>query len=101
MIFPIGSTPHLIFLAKDHINIGEELSYDYGERRQEILENHPWLASSSSRLRSERHKNDDVNDNESENYDKPDISGNSDLQLIKSLITDYEKNAGNLGKLYL
>lgn len=39
-----------------------------------------------------------IKDDESENYGGPDI-GNSDFQLIKSFIRDYEKNAGYSGKL--
>lgn len=36
--------PHLVLLAKDDINEGEELTYDYGDRRKEALIHHPWLA---------------------------------------------------------
>lgn len=36
--------PHLILLAKDDIKEGEELTYDYGDRRKEALIHHPWLA---------------------------------------------------------
>lgn len=38
------SKPHLVLLAKDNINKGEELTYDYGDRRKEALIQHPWLA---------------------------------------------------------
>lgn len=36
--------PHLVLLAKDDIKEGEELTYDYGDRRKEALIHHPWLA---------------------------------------------------------
>lgn len=36
--------PHLVLLAKEDIQEGEELTYDYGDRTRESLINHPWLA---------------------------------------------------------
>lgn len=36
--------PHLVLLAKEDIKAGEELTYDYGDRRREALIHHPWLA---------------------------------------------------------
>lgn len=36
--------PHLVLLAKDDIKEGNELTYDYGDRRKEALLHHPWLA---------------------------------------------------------
>lgn len=36
--------PHLVLIAKENINEGEELTYDYGDRTRESLINHPWLA---------------------------------------------------------
>ena len=40
----LGDTPRLILVAKHHIDIGEELLYDYGDRSKESLKAHPWLA---------------------------------------------------------
>ena len=37
---------HLILIAKRDIDIGEELLYDYGERRPEIIAKNPWLINS-------------------------------------------------------
>lgn len=36
--------PHLVLLAKEDIEEGEEVTYDYGDRTRESLINHPWLA---------------------------------------------------------
>ncbi|XP_067612925.1 histone-lysine N-methyltransferase Set8-like [Eurosta solidaginis] len=40
----VKQRPHLILLAKDDIEPGEELTYDYGDRSKESLLHHPWLA---------------------------------------------------------
>ena len=40
----LDNTPRLILVAKHHIDIGEELLYDYGDRSKESLKAHPWLA---------------------------------------------------------
>ncbi|KAH8383320.1 hypothetical protein KR009_007988 [Drosophila setifemur] len=40
----IKQRPHLVLLAKDDIEPGEELTYDYGDRSKESLLHHPWLA---------------------------------------------------------
>ncbi|XP_026473408.1 N-lysine methyltransferase KMT5A-A [Ctenocephalides felis] len=40
----IGATPHLVLVAKDDIQPGEEVTYDYGDRSKESLQHHPWLA---------------------------------------------------------
>lgn len=37
--------PRLVLVAKDDIEAGEELLYDYGDRSRDSLKNHPWLAS--------------------------------------------------------
>ncbi|XP_065337147.1 histone-lysine N-methyltransferase Set8 [Cloeon dipterum] len=37
--------PRLLLVAKQRIEPGEELLYDYGDRSRESLKNHPWLAS--------------------------------------------------------
>lgn len=42
-VVAIGDTPFLVLLASQHINKGEELTYDYGDRSQGALESHPWL----------------------------------------------------------
>lgn len=36
--------PHLVLIAKENIDKGEELNYDYGDRSKEALLHHPWLA---------------------------------------------------------
>lgn len=40
----IGGRPRLVLIAKDHIQPGDELMYDYGDRSKESLYYHPWLA---------------------------------------------------------
>lgn len=40
----IKEVPRLILVAKQTINPGEELLYDYGDRSKESLKAHPWLA---------------------------------------------------------
>ncbi|KAK7088662.1 hypothetical protein V1264_022560 [Littorina saxatilis] len=39
----VGDRPYLILVASQHIEKGEELTYDYGDRSQKALESHPWL----------------------------------------------------------
>lgn len=41
----IGNEPHLVLIAKDNIQQGEEVTYDYGDRSKESLLHHPWLAT--------------------------------------------------------
>lgn len=43
--FLVEESPHLVLFADRDIEPGEELSYDYGDRRKTVLESHPWLAS--------------------------------------------------------
>uniref|UniRef100_A0A915M461 [histone H4]-lysine(20) N-methyltransferase n=2 Tax=Meloidogyne incognita group TaxID=654580 RepID=A0A915M461_MELJA len=45
-VIDFGSSFHLILVAKRDINIGEELLYDYGERRTEVIAKNPWLLKS-------------------------------------------------------
>lgn len=40
----IGTEPHLVLIAKEDIQPGEEVTYDYGDRSKESLRHHPWLA---------------------------------------------------------
>lgn len=40
----IKNHPHLVLIAKDDIQPGEEITYDYGDRSKESLLHHPWLA---------------------------------------------------------
>ncbi|XP_055857425.1 histone-lysine N-methyltransferase PR-Set7 isoform X2 [Episyrphus balteatus] len=40
----VKNRPHLVLIAKDDIEPGEELTYDYGDRSKEALLHHPWLA---------------------------------------------------------
>ena len=39
----VQDQPYLCLLAARDISVGEELSYDYGERSRSIVESHPWL----------------------------------------------------------
>lgn len=41
----LDGKPHLVLIAKDDIAIGEEVTYDYGDRSKESLKYHPWLAT--------------------------------------------------------
>jgi histone-lysine N-methyltransferase SETD8 len=40
----VNGTPHLVLIAKETIHVGDELTYDYGDRSKESLRYHPWLA---------------------------------------------------------
>jgi SET domain-containing protein len=40
----IDTIPHIFLKTKRDILAGEELLYDYGERRRDILDAHPWLS---------------------------------------------------------
>ncbi|KAK7604806.1 hypothetical protein V9T40_005992 [Parthenolecanium corni] len=40
----IKGVPHLILIAKEDIEPGCELTYDYGDRSKRSLQYHPWLA---------------------------------------------------------
>lgn len=40
----LGDSPRLILVAKQEIEEGEELLYDYGDRSKESILAHPWLA---------------------------------------------------------
>ncbi|CAF0799109.1 unnamed protein product [Rotaria sp. Silwood1] len=42
-VFVVRDQPRLILVALRDIDIGEELFYDYGERRKDIVEAFPWL----------------------------------------------------------
>jgi histone-lysine N-methyltransferase SETD8 len=44
-LFPVGATPHLIFVAARDVAAGVEFMYDYGDRSREAREAHPWLTS--------------------------------------------------------
>ncbi|XP_046682661.1 histone-lysine N-methyltransferase PR-Set7 isoform X2 [Homalodisca vitripennis] len=41
----IENIPHLVLIAKEDIQPGEEVTYDYGDRSKESLQYHPWLAT--------------------------------------------------------
>ncbi|XP_071496880.1 uncharacterized protein [Diadema antillarum] len=43
-LIDIKERPHLILVAKQDIEAGEELVYDYGDRNKESIQSHPWLA---------------------------------------------------------
>ncbi|XP_020915878.1 N-lysine methyltransferase KMT5A-A [Exaiptasia diaphana] len=42
-VISIKEDPCLILIAAKHINPGEELLYDYGERNKDAIASHPWL----------------------------------------------------------
>ena len=42
-IVSVQKQPKIVFVAAREISVGEELSYDYGERREEALQYFPWL----------------------------------------------------------
>ncbi|CAL8076602.1 unnamed protein product [Calicophoron daubneyi] len=42
-VVPLDNVPRLVLFARQIINPGEELLYDYGDRDKESLEAHPWL----------------------------------------------------------
>uniref|UniRef100_A0A182K612 [histone H4]-lysine(20) N-methyltransferase n=1 Tax=Anopheles christyi TaxID=43041 RepID=A0A182K612_9DIPT len=41
---PINNRPHLVLIAKEDIEKGVEVTYDYGDRSKESLQHYPWLA---------------------------------------------------------
>ena len=43
-VVEIDNIPHLLLVAKNDIEAGEELLYDYGDRSRESLKAFPWLA---------------------------------------------------------
>ena len=43
-VFVVRDQPRLILVALRDIEIDEELFYDYGERRKDIVEVFPWLS---------------------------------------------------------
>lgn len=40
----VDDLPRLVLIAKEDIQPGEEITYDYGDRSKESLKYHPWLA---------------------------------------------------------
>jgi len=42
-IINIDGQPRVALFAERYITIGEELLWDYGERRKSVLKNNPWL----------------------------------------------------------
>ena len=44
-VFTVDGNPRLCLIAMRDIDVGEELLYDYGERRKDILDANPWLMS--------------------------------------------------------
>ena len=43
VVVSIDNTPRIVFVASKTIKAGEELLYDYGDRRREVIEKFPWL----------------------------------------------------------
>ncbi|CAH1165861.1 unnamed protein product [Phyllotreta striolata] len=43
-VIVVDNKPRLVLIAKEDINIGSEILYDYGDRSKESLRHHPWLA---------------------------------------------------------
>lgn len=41
----VDGVPRLVLIAKEDIAVGEEVTYDYGDRSKESLKYHPWLAT--------------------------------------------------------
>uniref|UniRef100_A0A182ILC4 Uncharacterized protein n=1 Tax=Anopheles atroparvus TaxID=41427 RepID=A0A182ILC4_ANOAO len=41
---PLNNRPHLVLIAKEDIDAGVEVTYDYGDRSKEALQYYPWLA---------------------------------------------------------
>jgi SET domain-containing protein len=44
-LFETEARPYIILVAARDIRMGEELTYDYGERNKTAIEAHPWLAT--------------------------------------------------------
>lgn len=44
-VIEVDSYPYLCLIAVRDIDKGEELVYDYGERREDVVKAMPWLAS--------------------------------------------------------
>ncbi|XP_058128598.1 histone-lysine N-methyltransferase PR-Set7 [Anopheles ziemanni] len=40
----LNNRPHLVLIAKEDIEAGVEVTYDYGDRSKEALQYYPWLA---------------------------------------------------------
>jgi len=43
-IVPVNGVPHMVLKANRDIESGEELAYDYGDRRTLVLKTYPWLS---------------------------------------------------------
>ena len=39
----VDRVPVIVFIALVEIKVGQEILYDYGERRKAVLEQNPWL----------------------------------------------------------
>ena len=39
----VDRSPVIVFIALKPIKVGQEIQYDYGEKRKAILEQNPWL----------------------------------------------------------
>ncbi len=48
-VIDVSGSPHLFFRAKRNIEIGEELAYDYGDKRKDVLLANPWMKPSANK----------------------------------------------------
>ena len=44
-LIPVEDHPYLCLMAARTVSPGEELVYDYGERKKDIIKHHQWLTS--------------------------------------------------------
>ena len=42
-VFVVNDAPRVVFLASKDISVGDEIQYDCGDKRKEVLRKNPWL----------------------------------------------------------
>ena len=42
-VVKVDRIPVIVFIALKDIQVGQEIQYDYGDKRKEILDANPWL----------------------------------------------------------
>lgn len=52
IVVDLNLTPHIVFIAASHIFIGDEVTYDYGDRRRSSISHFPWLGGCSNKRRN-------------------------------------------------